>query len=44
MINLMMWLVLGAPIGWIASIVMRTAAQQGILLNVLPGQRSRRFT
>jgi uncharacterized membrane protein YeaQ/YmgE (transglycosylase-associated protein family) len=37
MINLIMWLVLGALIGWIASIVMRTDAQQGILLNVFVG-------
>jgi len=33
MINLILWLVLGALIGWIASMVMRTDAQQGALLN-----------
>jgi len=37
MINLILWLVLGAFIGWIASMVMRTDAQQGALLNVVVG-------
>jgi len=37
MINLILWLVLGALIGWLASIVMRTDAQQGALLNVFVG-------
>jgi uncharacterized membrane protein YeaQ/YmgE (transglycosylase-associated protein family) len=37
MINLILWLVVGALIGWIASMVMRTDAQQGILLNVFVG-------
>ena len=35
--NLILWLVIGGIIGWIASIVMRTDAQQGILLNVVVG-------
>jgi uncharacterized membrane protein YeaQ/YmgE (transglycosylase-associated protein family) len=34
MINLILILIVGGLIGWIASIVMRTNAQQGILLNV----------
>jgi uncharacterized membrane protein YeaQ/YmgE (transglycosylase-associated protein family) len=37
MINLILWLVLGALIGWIASMVMRTDAQQGALLNIVVG-------
>ena len=37
MLNLLLWLVLGALIGWLASIVMRTDAQQGILLNIIVG-------
>lgn len=37
MINFIIWLVLGGVIGWLASIVMRTNAQQGILLNVIVG-------
>ena len=35
--SILVWLVLGGLIGWIASIVMRTDAQQGILLNVAVG-------
>ncbi len=37
MINFIIWLVLGGIIGWLASIVMRTNAQQGMLLNVIVG-------
>ncbi|QHL89982.1 GlsB/YeaQ/YmgE family stress response membrane protein [Sphingomonas changnyeongensis] len=35
--NLILWLVIGGVIGWLASIVMRTDAQQGILLNIVVG-------
>jgi uncharacterized membrane protein YeaQ/YmgE (transglycosylase-associated protein family) len=35
--NLIIWLVVGGVIGWLASIVMRTDASQGILLNVVVG-------
>jgi uncharacterized membrane protein YeaQ/YmgE (transglycosylase-associated protein family) len=35
--NLILWLVIGGIIGWLASIVMRTDAQQGILLNIIVG-------
>jgi len=31
------WLILGGLIGWIASLIMRTDAQQGILLNIVVG-------
>jgi len=37
MINFIIWLVVGGVIGWLASIVMRTDAQQGILLNIIVG-------
>lgn len=37
MINFIVWLVLGGVIGWLASLVMRTDIQQGIVLNVLVG-------
>ena len=37
MINLIVWLIVGGVVGWLASIVMRTDAQQGILLNVVVG-------
>jgi uncharacterized membrane protein YeaQ/YmgE (transglycosylase-associated protein family) len=35
--NLIVWLVVGGIIGWLASIIMRTDAQQGILLNIVVG-------
>src|SRR5262245_19486719 len=37
MINFIIWLVIGGIIGWVASLVMRTDAKQGIVLNVLVG-------
>ena len=37
MINLIIWLVVGGLIGWAASLVMRTDAQQGIFLNIVVG-------
>ncbi len=37
MINFIVWLIVGGIIGWLASIVMRTDAQQGILLNIVVG-------
>ena len=35
--NLIIWLIVGGLIGWVASMIMRTDAQQGILLNVIVG-------
>jgi uncharacterized membrane protein YeaQ/YmgE (transglycosylase-associated protein family) len=35
--NLIVWLVVGGVIGWIASLIMKTDAQQGIFLNVIVG-------
>src|SRR5262245_25285604 len=35
--NLVIWLVVGGILGWIASMVMRTDAQQGIFLNIVVG-------
>ncbi len=35
--NIIIWLVIGGLIGWVASVVMRTDGQQGILLNVVVG-------
>ena len=37
MINFILWLLFGALVGWLASIVMRTDAQQGALLNIIVG-------
>jgi uncharacterized membrane protein YeaQ/YmgE (transglycosylase-associated protein family) len=35
--GILVWLIVGGVVGWLASIVMRTDAQQGILLNVVVG-------
>ena len=35
--NFIIWLVVGGILGWLASIMMRTNAQQGIILNVIVG-------
>jgi len=35
--NLIIWLVVGGLIGWVASLIMKTDAQQGILLNIVVG-------
>jgi uncharacterized membrane protein YeaQ/YmgE (transglycosylase-associated protein family) len=37
MINFLMWIILGGIIGWVASMIMRTDAQQGLLLNIVVG-------
>ena len=35
--NIAIWLIVGGLIGWIASKIMNTDAQQGIVLNVIVG-------
>jgi uncharacterized membrane protein YeaQ/YmgE (transglycosylase-associated protein family) len=35
--NIIIWLVVGGLIGWVASMIMRTNRRQGILLNVVVG-------
>lgn len=35
--NWIIMLVVGGLIGWVASIIMRTNAQQGVLLNIIVG-------
>jgi len=35
--NFIIWIVVGGILGWLASKVMRTDAQQGVLLNVIVG-------
>lgn len=35
--NFIIWLVVGGLIGWVASMVMKTNGQQGIVLNVVVG-------
>ena len=35
--NIIVWLVVGGLVGWVASKIMSTDAQQGILLNIVVG-------
>jgi uncharacterized membrane protein YeaQ/YmgE (transglycosylase-associated protein family) len=35
--NFILWLIVGGIVGWLASLIMKTDAQQGILLNVIVG-------
>lgn len=35
--NFIIWLIVGGLIGWVASMIMRTDAQQGVILNVIVG-------
>ena len=35
--NFVIWLVVGGIIGWIASLIMKTDAQQGLFLNIVVG-------
>jgi uncharacterized membrane protein YeaQ/YmgE (transglycosylase-associated protein family) len=35
--GILIWLIVGGVVGWLASIIMRTDGQQGLLLNVIVG-------
>lgn len=35
--GIVLWIIFGGIIGWIASLIMNTDAQQGVLLNVVVG-------
>jgi uncharacterized membrane protein YeaQ/YmgE (transglycosylase-associated protein family) len=35
--NFIIWLIVGGVIGWLASLLMKTNDQQGIILNVIVG-------
>jgi uncharacterized membrane protein YeaQ/YmgE (transglycosylase-associated protein family) len=35
--GIIIWLIVGGIVGWLASLVMRTDAQQGILVNIVVG-------
>jgi uncharacterized membrane protein YeaQ/YmgE (transglycosylase-associated protein family) len=35
--GIILWLIIGGVVGWLASMIMRTDAQQGILLNIVVG-------
>ena len=35
--GIILWIIFGALVGWIASIIMKTNAEQGALLNIIVG-------
>ena len=35
--NFIIWLIVGGIVGWVASVIMRTNGQQGLILNILVG-------
>ncbi|CAN5123349.1 GlsB/YeaQ/YmgE family stress response membrane protein [soil metagenome] len=35
--NFIIWIIIGGIIGWLASLVMKTDAQQGLFLNIIVG-------
>ncbi|MDB5670488.1 MAG: transglycosylase [Alphaproteobacteria bacterium] len=35
--GIIIWLIVGGIVGWLASMIMRTDAQQGVILNVVVG-------
>lgn len=35
--GIILWIVFGALVGWIASIIMKTDSQQGVLLDIVVG-------
>ena len=37
MINFILWIIVGGLLGWIASMIMHTDAQQGTLMNIIVG-------
>ena len=37
MTGIIVWLIVGGVVGWLASLIMRTDGQQGILLNIVVG-------
>jgi uncharacterized membrane protein YeaQ/YmgE (transglycosylase-associated protein family) len=37
MVNVIVWLLFGGLVGWLASLVMRTDKEQGILRNIIVG-------
>jgi len=37
MINFLLWIIVGAVIGWVASIIMKTNSRQGLIADILVG-------
>ena len=35
--NIILWILFGALVGWVASLIMKTDAQQGALMNIIVG-------
>jgi uncharacterized membrane protein YeaQ/YmgE (transglycosylase-associated protein family) len=35
--NIIIWLAVGGLVGWVASMIMRTDARQGVILNIVVG-------
>lgn len=35
--GIIVWLIVGGIVGWLASLIMRTDAQQGIVMNIIVG-------
>lgn len=35
--GIILWIVFGAFVGWVASLIMKTDAEQGIVLNIIVG-------
>jgi uncharacterized membrane protein YeaQ/YmgE (transglycosylase-associated protein family) len=35
--NIVLWIIFGAIVGWVASVIMKTDSQQGVLLNIVVG-------
>jgi uncharacterized membrane protein YeaQ/YmgE (transglycosylase-associated protein family) len=37
MINFLIWIIVGALVGWVASIIMRTNSRQGLIADIIVG-------
>ena len=37
LVSIIIWLIVGGICGWLASLIMRTDAQQGIIMNIVVG-------
>lgn len=35
--NLIIWLIAGAVVGWVASVIMKTSGRQGLLIDIVVG-------
>lgn len=35
--NIIIWIIFGGLVGWVASLIMKTDAQQGLFLNIVVG-------